>query len=117
MHASSAKLPKSAQSWGASVDASTSAALLASAAGAGRAGEQCRQKMLRRPAEEPDQERQTLLSDEAPRTKSVVLQLSLGHAGLTLSDDVELQAVTVVHVHPSDLAARAGLPRSSFQPS
>lgn len=45
----------------------------------------------------------------AERTRTVTLQLSIGHAGLTLEDDVELQAVVVSHCHPRDLAARSGI--------
>jgi hypothetical protein len=37
------------------------------------------------------------------------LNLSLGHVGVTLENDVELQGVVVAHVHPNDLAARAGM--------
>lgn len=40
---------------------------------------------------------------------TVDLQLSLGHVGVSLKNDPELQAVTIEHVHPNDLAARAGL--------
>lgn len=40
---------------------------------------------------------------------TVDLQLSLGHVGVSLKNDPELQAVTIEHVHPNDLAVRAGL--------
>lgn len=41
--------------------------------------------------------------------QTVELPLSLGHVGATLGNDEELQAVVVQHVHPQDLAARAGV--------
>jgi len=51
---------------------------------------------------------QPQLIDFAARSQ-IVLQLSLGHAGLTLANDEALQAAVVQHCHPADLAARAGL--------
>ena len=65
--------------------------------------------MLRRQGEA---ERERLISGgaaDAAQTRCVELQTSLGHVGLTLEDDEELQTVVVAHVHPSDLAARSGL--------
>lgn len=50
-----------------------------------------------------------LLSSSAAQPQLVVLNLSLGHVGATLSNDEELLAVVIDHVHPNDLAARAGL--------
>lgn len=45
----------------------------------------------------------------APESRTITLHTNLGHVGTTLANDPELLAVYVQHVHPNDLAARAGL--------
>jgi hypothetical protein len=59
--------------------------------------------------EQNDQRRALLDDDNVPRTRTALLQLTLGHAGVSLADDEELQAVVIENCHPDDLAARAGL--------